>query len=355
MFIEEDDDEQTLVKLWIKMKKHAVRLYDDPKAKFLHELLETYWLNPDLETTIHVLEFLIVLISQNETRKFVKYLIIDKIFVKRLKRSDIYLENEQIKSLVESLESYSFINEEAAYTKLTLLKKLAFMHFPEQVSKSSINQQNEIGSLYSITYLEKAMKEVGYDTIATIAKCLRINNDSLDSIFQDEEVKKEIMIELIKDKIDYKNDILNGKSVEYATFLNPCSRTILNYNALNAKDYIYRIYHNNHKELITRIKEQVLNLSNILMPQFDINNRFDSFEGFHKDAGNINYCRISSIKPPAIGTDYPKSVQAEAEIDLSHFTTTIQEGWISIKPGETLVFVKYKNTKNGYQLSTIKI
>lgn len=216
-----DDEDESIAKLWISMSKYAKQLYDNPKAMLLHQILDQYWDNQTVEVAEALLKFLLVLVSQNDTRKYVKYLITDKIFIHRLKRTKIYTEHKHIQSLIESLSSYSFQSEEGAYTKLTLFKKLAYKHFPEQLAKSSINQQNEVGSLCSITYLENAMKNTDYAIISSISKYLRINPEVVEKAFDDENSQKEVLIDLIKEKVNYKNTISNGYSVEHTTYTKP--------------------------------------------------------------------------------------------------------------------------------------
>lgn len=129
----------------------------------------------------------------------------------------------------------------------------------------------------------------------------------------------------------------------------------MSYNSLNAKDYIFRLFNKNHNELISKVDEQVAKLSEIISPQFGLNGQFDGFENWHKDAGTLTSCHILTIKPPAIGSDYPKFVQAEIEIDMSIFSTTVQESWLGVKSGELLALVSYKNTKTGFKISTMRL
>ena len=87
-----------------------------------------------------------------------------------------------MKSYIDYLESYLFENEETCYSRLTLLKKLAFKYFPDEFAKSSTNQQNEGGSLVGKIYIEKAMENIEYNTVVQISKLLKINTGVVESI-----------------------------------------------------------------------------------------------------------------------------------------------------------------------------
>lgn len=144
---EQNDEESSIIDLWISMSKHTQKLYNNPKVTFLHYLIEDYWTLSDPELTQHMVELLIILISQKETNQFVKYFIKDILFIKRVKMTQNYSENVTIQKLIDSLESYLYENEESAYSRLTLLKKLAFKYFPNELAKTSASQENEVGSL----------------------------------------------------------------------------------------------------------------------------------------------------------------------------------------------------------------
>lgn len=144
---EQNDEEDSILNLWISMSKHTQKLYNNPKVTFLHYLIEDFWSLSDAELTQHVVELLIILVSQKETNKFIKYLIKDIVFIKRVKMTENYSENTIIQKLIDSLESYLYESEESAYSRLTLLKKLAFKYFPDELAKTSASQENQVGSL----------------------------------------------------------------------------------------------------------------------------------------------------------------------------------------------------------------
>jgi len=318
----------------------------------------------DEQMTINMVEFLIILVSQQETRRFVKYLIKDVMFINRVRRTSIYESSIIVQRLIESLESYLFENEEAAYTRLTLLKKLAFKYFPDELSKSSTNQQNEAGSLVGKTYIQKAMEEVDYKIILLIAKNMRINTSLVEKLYSDESERKKLLIELIGDKILVKNDILSGQSVEstaslinekeYTDAENAMIPIILDYNSLDVMDYMYRLFHASRKDLVKNVRKQIDYLTQNIGPQFDLNNQFEGFQSWNKDAVVVNYCRILNIKAARLGTEYPDQVLAEAEFDLSAFSSAVQEMWVGLRSGEILVFATYVNTKQGPVISRLR-
>ena len=82
--------------------------------------------------------------------------------------------------------------------------------------------------------------------------------------------------------------------------------------------------------------------------------KFDGFENWNKDASPVNYWRILTIKQAKLGERYPEQVIAEIELDLSTFSLSVQEAWISIRSGEILALVKYKDSKQGYEISRIR-
>lgn len=375
MLMEEVEKEENIIKMWAQLGKISDKLYNNPKVVFLHKLTDDFWEFIDHDLAKSMIEFLIILVSQNETRTFVKYLIKDSLFIKRIKKTKIYDDSVIIKRLIESLESYLFENEEAAYSRLTLLKKLAFKYFPEELAKSSYNQQNESGSLVGKLYIQKAMENVSYDIISEIAKSLRINTLKLESLFADDKTRKDLLIELICDKVDCKNNvsslsggtyqnILSGDSVENTPSLineqefedeeNILIPIILNYNSLDIMDYMYRLFHASRKDLVKSIRKQVDYLNNNIGPQFDLDGKFDGFEGWNKDAAPVNFCNILTIKPSKLGCDYPNEIIAEAEFDLSAFSSAVQEMWLSLRSGEILVFGSYSNSKHGIKFNKLR-
>lgn len=160
------------------------------------------------------------------------------------------------------------------------------------------------------------------------------------------------------------NDILSGKSVESTPCLinekelmddeSTMIPIILNYNSLNILDYIYRLFHASRRELVKSIRSDINYLTENIGPQFDLNNKFEGFEGWHKDAAPVSYCRILSIKPAKLGTDYPDQIIAEIELDTAIFSTNVQEMWLDLRPGEILALVHYTNSRLGYQVGTLR-
>jgi phosphoglycolate phosphatase-like HAD superfamily hydrolase len=110
---EEEEEEESLTRLWISLSKLAQRLYHNPKVVFLHNLINDFWEVIEEDVAKEMVQFLIVLVSQNETRKFVKYLIKDSVFIVRFKYSHFYEDNEVLRGYIDYLESYLFENEEA--------------------------------------------------------------------------------------------------------------------------------------------------------------------------------------------------------------------------------------------------
>lgn len=58
------------------------------------------------------------------------------------------------------------------------------------------------------------MMNVDINVIINISKYLRINTNIIDSITDDQEEKKKLIIEMIGDKIESRNDIFSGNSIE---------------------------------------------------------------------------------------------------------------------------------------------
>lgn len=213
---EAEEDEESLIKLWMSLSKFAQKLYYNPKVVFLHNLIADFWEVMEYEVAKNMLELIIILVSQNETRRYVKYLIKDSLFIKRMIRTELYANNTIIMLLVGSLESYLFENDGAslAYKRLTLLKKLSFKYpslhsktlkyFPEELDKSSTNQQNEVGSLVSKMHIQRAMENVGFDIVLQIAKSLRINTQAVLDLYPQTEDSQRVLIELIGDKLESK-------------------------------------------------------------------------------------------------------------------------------------------------------
>ena len=258
---EQSDEEEPIINSWRKMSQYSQKFYNSSKVTFLHNLINDFWGLMNTDLTQNILELLIILVSQKETWKYIKYLIKDIAFIKRIKLSQIYEDNVTIQKLVDSLESYLFENEESAYAKLTLLKKLAFKYFRNELAKASASQENEAGSLQSKNYLQKAMINVDFNIVYEISKFMRINTSTIDNFADDEEQKKMIIIDMIGDKIESRNDIFSGNSIEDTPWLmsefeyydeeNTTIPIILNFNSINVMDYMFRLFHSSRKELIS--------------------------------------------------------------------------------------------------------
>ena len=360
----EDDQDDKIIQNWRNMAKLAQRLFENPKAIFLHSLMEDFWKIEDTEIYRSFTEFLIILVSQNETKRFVKYLIKDSLFILRLKRDQMYYDSIVLKQLVKSLESYLYENEEASYANLSLMKKLASKDFPKELAHSSTNHQNESGSLVGRQYIQKSMENVEYDIIFNIAQKLRINTQKVENLFEDEETRREILIELIGGKLESRNIIKSGESVESTPSLisekelydeeNTTTPVILNYNSLDIMDYSFRLFHGSRRELVKSIRTQVNYLNDVIQPQFNLQSEFDGYEGWNKDAAPLNYCRILTIKQARIARNFPDKIIAEAEFDLTSFSSSVQEMWMNLRNGEILAFVQYRNTKFGVEVGTLR-
>ena len=308
--IDEEEEGPSIIETWKKMSKIANKLYENPKSKFLHSLMNDFWEINDDELYRPFIEFLIILVSQEETMVYVKYLIKDSLFILRVKRSKIYKESLIIRQLIESLQSYLFEKEELVYKNLSLLKELAHKYFPEELASSSTNQQNESGSLVGKSYLQKAMENVSYSIVHRIAQQLRINTFKVEELDKDENDRRDTLVQLIGEKLESKNIIQSGESVENTpSFINEKEfydesdttiPVILNYSSLDIMDYSYKLFHDSRRSLVDSIRKQVNYLTDNINPQFGLDNKFDGYEGWNKDAAPLNYSRILTIKQPKI-------------------------------------------------------
>lgn len=238
-----------------------------------------------------------------------------------------------------------------------MLKKLAFKYFPDELAKSSTNQQNEGGSLVGKVYIEKAMENIEYSTVVQISKLLKINTVIVESIDPSIETRRKILIELISSKISTKNTIFSCSSILSSPSLpiTPClAYPSAHSNPLNLPTYTSYLFFQASQTLSTSILSQVSSLSTHISPTFSLDKRFTNFESWHKQACPLYYSRILSISPPLVGQEHPAEVLLEVEFNLSLFPSSVVEAWVGIRPGEILGFVTYKWAGADWEVERIR-
>jgi hypothetical protein len=95
-------------------------------------------------------------------------------------------------------------------------------------------------------------------------------------------------------------------------------------------------------------------LSEHISPVFSLDKQFTGFEGWHKQAVQLAYCRILTIGQPKVGQEVPSEVLMEAEFDLKVFPIAVMESWVGLRQGEIMAFVSYEWGKEGCKVDRVR-
>lgn len=80
-----------------------------------------------------------------------------------------------------------------------------------------------------------------------------------------------------------------------------------------------------------------------------------TFKGYHRMATEVQASSIVTIAAPAAGENIPTTVRAEISIDLMKFRKNVQDEWDTLKVGDHVFLLLFRNIPNNTTISDIDI
>ena len=314
-------------------------------------------------------EFLIDLLSQLSTRRFLNTLVDDFHVVVRCKRSMLYTfpgKGDLFRKLVERIDYFSHfeINDHtgAALTaqgvmsiynsRLHKVQQVAHTYYPDTLKDVYFSSVGELGkseklrncfSLLSHEDLKDFAHRLGYISTADASPEF-IMEVLLDKLVcrhdQSEELNRMSLIPT-EELLWNESLIPPGKQYDGRQVL-PLPK--LNLQFLTMHDYLHRNFLLFRLESAYEIRQDLQDAIKRMLPRQSLNGKV-SFGGWARMALPIHSFRIEEILKPSLGEIVPARVSCSVEIDLSNFQGIFREEWEALREHDVVFLICISNPK----------
>jgi intron-binding protein aquarius len=335
----------------------------------------------DLTSTIYFLErfcdFLIDLLSQLPTRRFLNTVLDDMHVVVRCKKSALYTSSASkgnlFRQLVDRIDSYSHfeIHDQsgkalsaqdvmAAYnTRLHKVQQVAYGSFPDSLRDVYFSSTGELGkaeklksclALLAPADLMTFANKLGY--ISTTFRHTDENTSATDFV-----------VEVLLDKLVYRQgqadelsqmSLIPTESLLWNPNLVPLgskyngnqvlSLPKLNLQFLTMHDYLLRNFSLFRLESAYEIRQDLQDAIKRMAPRQSLSGSV-SFGGWARMALPLRALSIEEVLKPALGEVVPARVSCSVEVDISRFQGAIREEWESLREHDVVFLVCIRNPK----------
>ena len=367
-------DNDKLIDKWktvVKLNKRE-NLINTKSCTFFNSLLENFLFilekegntESNISTCNKMIEFLVDLISQYSTRKFLLDLIREKHFYERCSLATNDGRNSEmrnLKSMLECLRFYLFfeLNEETGeylsnssilqnhYENINKMQKIAYHLFPEKISRiylkniSLIDNRENLKDMLDCLEGNELYNFIKHLNLLTYKdEFYSKKKELIYEIFLNKYERKLTVLENINNMSLYPNEklIWDKESIpeEYLTSEKSLPIPKLNLQFLTHYDYLMRNFILFRFESIYEIRTDLEDTISRIHPQFDDRGRFIEFDGWARMGIPVSKFRILTIKPALIGQQYPNEIIAEVEYYLNGVQLGIKNEWDKLKKHDVL-------------------
>lgn len=313
------------------------------------------------------MEFLIDILSQLPTRRFLKAIVADVAVVPKCHLSALYTHEKgrlfsQLVDLLQFYEGFE-IDEHtgsqmsdddvllAHYSRLQAFQLLAFKQIPKLRDFSlcnigAINKRADLSKRLSVLSTEE-LQDLVFNKLKLVseedlcASKVDFLIEVLVSFFEKRQSQKDAINALPlypNEKIMWDESLV--PSINYSG--EGClALPKLNLQFLTLHDYLLRNFNLFRLESTYEIREDIQEAVPHLLAH--INNEGDTgFRGWSRMAVPIRGCRITEVKQPNIGEVKPSSVTAEVSFSISSYRAHIRSEWDSIKEHDVLFLLSIR-------------
>ncbi|XP_059651946.1 uncharacterized protein LOC132299398 [Cornus florida] len=313
------------------------------------------------------MEFLIDLLSQLPTRRFVRPLVADVAVISKCHLSALYIHEKgklfaQLVDLLQFYEGFE-INEnfgrqltddevlQSHYDRLQSFQLLAFKKIPKLRELALAN----VGAIHKRTDLSKKLSVLSLEELRDLVCCklkLAPKNDPwservdflvevMVSFFQKQQSQKEAINALPlypNEQIMWDESLV--PSINYSG--EGClALPKLNLQFLTLHDYLLRNFNLFRLESTYEIREDIREAVPHLLAC--VNNEGETaFRGWSRMAVPIKEFKITEVKQPNIGEVKPSSVTAEATFSISSYKAQIRSEWNALKEHDVLFLLSIR-------------
>lgn len=346
----------------------------------------------DLTSNIYFLErfceFLIDLLSQLPTRRFLNTLLDDMHVVVRCKTSALYVSSEDkgklFQQLTDRIDSYvhfeihdqsgralSAQDMMAAYnSRLHKVQQVAYGNFPDTLQDVYFSSTGELGKAEK---LKTCLSLLAPADLLSFANKLGYISTSYQHA--DENISaSDFIMDVLLDKLVYRQ----GQSEELSKMsLIPTEKLLwdpnlvplgskyngnqvlslpkLNLQFLTMHDYLLRNFSLFRLESAYEIRQDLQDAIKRMSPRQSLNGNV-SFGGWARMALPIHSLSIEEVRKPALGEVVPARVSCSVVVDISRFQGAIREEWESLRDHDVVFLVCIRNptveagkTKNEFE------
>jgi intron-binding protein aquarius len=366
-------DNDKLIEKWkavVKLNRKE-NLVSQKSCTFFNDLLENFLFilenvgkkEENFMLYNKILEFLIDLLSQYSTRKFLLDLIREKHFYERcfILFNENSLESKNLQRMLECLKFYLYfeLNEETGeylsnssillnhYENINKMQKIAYQLFPEKLSRIYLKNISLVDNRENLKDMLDCLKETElYDFIQHLNlltykdEFYTGKKELIYEIFLSKYERKLTVLEKINNMSLYPDEILiwDRETIpdEYVASEKSLPIPKLSLQFLTHYDYLMRNFLLFRYESVYEIRNDLEDTISRMHPQFDDRGRFVEFDGWARMGIPITKFMILTVKPALIGKLNPKEIIAEVEFHLNGVQIGIKNEWDKLKKHDVL-------------------
>jgi intron-binding protein aquarius len=336
-------------------------------CNLFNDILEDYLYitENNAEVITKFFEFIINLISQNSTRKFLLPLLKEKHFYERISINTkvpvrilevlkFYVDFPINENSGRTLDSKEILNN--YYEKINNIKTIAFKLFPDKLSKIYLNNISGIDNTENINLMLDILNSEERIIFADLLNLLKYKKEFYSDreqlvrqIFVSSFSRKASVLESINSLPLFPDEKFLFKSPEEDEYITPMSLQYLNY-----YDYLLRSFNLFREEAILEIKKDVLDTVERTHPLFDAKGNLTEYRGWARMGMAINSFKILNVRPATIGSKYPHSVTARIEVDFKGVQSGVKAEWDKLKKYDVLFLINLNEERDSEDLNRIK-
>ncbi|KAI9094430.1 hypothetical protein DFS34DRAFT_249440 [Phlyctochytrium arcticum] len=354
------------------------------------------------------LEFLICLLGQLPTRRYVNLLVKDHLVIPICESSKLATRGRNFQSrnknislvlptdwssrgsesgalFVQLLENLSFYarfeiddytgaaigsaeKTHRFYESMRTVQKLAFVNFRETMEEFALAN---VGSVERPEDLRSHLTRLDAKTMKSFCALLGYRTSRIDASDDREEYSPEFLVDVLVHNLAKfpsqiqainalplypdENSLFDETMVPSANrFSNTHCLAIpqLSLQFLTVHDYLWRNFHLFRLETTYEIRQDIEDVVQRLAPKLTVDRRSGEdqtvFTGWSRMGAPIDMFQIVDVAPPKLGESKPATVKADLTININRYTEPIQKQWEELRPHDVLFLLTIQMDNPGW-------
>ncbi|KAI9729699.1 MAG: hypothetical protein M1834_006650 [Cirrosporium novae-zelandiae] len=319
------------------------------------------------------IEFLVTLVSQFQTRRYVNTMLLDLNILSVIKLSPLFDDDENglfrdFFSLLRHFVTFPMNdftggqlspadNYNIHCQNLARLQRTAIKHFKEKLTILALSNYASIDVREELQNHLNALDDVELSQLCNLLG-FRTEYPQTTPVVTDRKFLCEILIMAFEGRKPFQ-EVASSTSVlpteealyEPALLRNesfdgsrPLAIPKLNLQYLTVGDFLWRSFILYRSESFFEIRRDMEDALKRIQPKSSRNASNVQFDGFSKMALPISKPAILEIVPPRVGFDEPSLVRAEISLDITHLGPNVRQEWDSLRPDDAVFLLAVRSS-----------